>query len=330
VTRAILMVTLAAAATMMPGAGAQQPTFRSGVDVVAVPVAVTDRGRPVAGLKAADFEILDSGVAQRLTGTVLLENLPVDVTLVLDSSGSVKGRALDQLKVDVQSMANDLQLSDRVRLLTFADEVADVFGLQPAGARLPVERIEGGGATSFYAALAAALMLQPSADRPHLIFAASDGRDNSSFLDANRILALSGYSNASLYVALVDPSEALLRVEDPKTAPPEQSTVVVPLNRRKGLLSGIQAVSRSTGQFVGGPNLPLLKGIVARTGGVLYEHPASGTLPEMFREAVADFRSAYVLNYTPEGVERAGWHDITVRVKKGRYTIRARKGYDGG
>src|SRR6185436_8100160 len=231
--------------------------FRSGVEVVRVPVAVVDRTKPVRGLTAADFELLDNGVRQTLAAAALVEDLPVDVTLVLDSSGSVKGRALDQLKADVQSIANDLQPDDRVRLLTFADDVADVFGLRPAGARLPVERIEGGGATSFYTALAAALMLQSAADRPHLVFAASDGRDNASFLDANRILALSGYANASLYLALVDPSEALLRVEDPKTAPPEQSTVVVPVNRRQGLFSGIQAVSRSTGQFIGGPNLPL-------------------------------------------------------------------------
>src|SRR4029079_15359034 len=89
--------------------------FRSGVEVVRVPVAVVDRTKPVRGLTAADFELLDHGVRQTLAAAAAVEDLPVDVTLVLDSSGSVKGRALDQLKADVQSIANDLQPDDRVR-----------------------------------------------------------------------------------------------------------------------------------------------------------------------------------------------------------------------
>jgi VWFA-related protein len=307
------------------------PQFRSGVDVVRVPVSVLDRSRPIAGLTAADFEILDNGVAQTLTGASPLEKLPVDVTLVLDTSASLEGRALDQLKADIRSMANGLQPDDRIRLLTFADNVSDAFGLQPAGAALPLERIQGGGATSLYAALAAALMMPASADRPQLVFAASDAIDNASFLDANRILTLAGYSNAALYLALVDPSEPIVRVDAPTAAgTQETSRIVVPQNQQKGLYTGMRSVTRSTGQYIGGPNLPLLKGIVARTGGVLYERPATGTLPGMFREALDDFRSAYVLTYTPAGVDRAGWHDITVRMKKGKYTIRARKGYDGG
>ena len=46
-----------------------------------------------------------------------------------------------------------------------------------------------------------------------------------------------------------------------------------------------------------------------------------------FKQAVSDFRTSYVLRYVPAGVSREGWHDITVRVKKGTYEVRARKGY---
>src|SRR5205807_1243442 len=64
-TRAIPALALLAA-TMAPAVRAQQtvPTFRGGVDVVFVPVSVSDRNRPVSGLGPKDFVLLDSGVPQ--------------------------------------------------------------------------------------------------------------------------------------------------------------------------------------------------------------------------------------------------------------------------
>ena len=51
-------------------------------------------------------------------------------------------------------------------------------------------------------------------------------------------------------------------------------------------------------------------------------------LSEAFLRAIQDFRSSYVLRYTPEGVAPAEWHEIKVKVlKSGRHTVRARKGY---
>jgi tetratricopeptide (TPR) repeat protein len=68
----------------------------------------------------------------------------------------------------------------------------------------------------------------------------------------------------------------------------------------------------------------------AATGGGL--HQASGfsepTLAGTFRRAFEDFRNSYVLRYTPQGVQRAGWHDIEVRLPRSRsYTVRSRSGY---
>jgi VWFA-related protein len=280
------------------GLVAQQPapSFRSSVDAVFVPVSVTDRNRPVTGLTAADFDLLDNGVAQVLTAAPV-ESLSVDVTLVLDTSGSVKGPALEQFKADVQDIAESMQTNDRVRLITFATSVTDVFGLQPGGARLPVERIEAGGATSFYNALAAALMAFPQAERPQLVFGFTDGLDNMSFLDARQVATLAGHSGASLYLALVAP--------------------------------GDRAVGRMT-PYDGGPNRRVLQEAVARNGGALYEKPAGTPLPALFRQVLDDFRASYVLSYTPRGVTSKGWHEVVVRAKNSRYTVRARKGYDGG
>jgi hypothetical protein len=55
-------------------------------------------------------------------------------------------------------------------------------------------------------------------------------------------------------------------------------------------------------------------------------------LPRAFLRALDDFRSSYVLRYSPHGVAAGGWHEIAVRVTRpGRgYVVRARKGYVGG
>jgi hypothetical protein len=60
---------------------------------------------------------------------------------VLDTSGSLRGAALEQLKADIQKLSDLLQASDRIRLITFNANAVDAFGLQPGGARLPLDRI---------------------------------------------------------------------------------------------------------------------------------------------------------------------------------------------
>jgi len=43
-----------------------------------------------------------------------------------------------------------------------------------------------------------------------------------------------------------------------------------------------------------------------------------------------DFRATYVLQYVPQGVSPDGWHEVEVSVKaRGKYDVRARKGYRG-
>jgi VWA-like domain (DUF2201) len=311
----------------VPGAiEGQQPTFRSTVDVVRIPAVVTENGRAVNGLTAGDFELLDANVKQTIDVTPV-EGQPVDVTLVLDTSASVSGPALDALRADVQTIAEGLQPNDRVRLITFGGQVHDVFGLQPGGAALPVDRIHGGGVTSLYAALGSALMIDPGIDRPELVFALTDGLDTASFFDAKRLVTIAGSTTASLYVALVKSTDTVLRTSESGEALAGEHTTVEYAPSRRAVLEG-QTVTRTFGSYVGGPNVASLKAAVARTGGALYQN-ASGTLVSRFQSALAEFRSGYVLSYRPAGSPRPGWHDIVVHTTNRRYTVRARGGYDG-
>jgi von Willebrand factor type A domain len=304
-------ITMACALT---GLSAQQAptTFRSGVDVVRVPLSVTVGNRPLLGLTPSDITLQDNGVAQEFT-VAAAESLPVDVTLVIDTSGSVKGKALEQFHADVQRIAESLQPNDRLRLITFAGDATDVSGLQPGGVRFPLDRITASGATSLYNALAAALMSFPQSDRPQLVFGFSDGLDNMSFLDASGLASLAGYSHAVLYLTLVlDPK----RIESPN-APPPQNGRFVPYN--------------------GGPNHRMLNDIANRTGGAVFQRSAGASLSALFEQALDEFRSSYVLTFTPKRVKAEGWHTLTVRLKDSlkdslKYSprLRWRTGYEGG
>lgn len=294
-----LWIAAAIIAFVVASPSASQQRFRSDVEVVSIPAVVTDRNRPVTGLHASDFVLTDNGVPQTVTST-LVESLPIDVTLLIDASGSVSGPALARFKADVQAIVDGLNLNDRVRLLAFATNVLDVSGWQPGGAPLPLERLVAGGATSVYDAMASAFLSASVGARPHLIFAFTDGLDNMSFTDATHVTALARMSGASLYIAQVEPAGLLVD--------------------RLQWLSPYRGSDTST-----------LKNVAEITGGRLFTVPAnSARMVNVFQDVIEEFRTTYVLRYTPQGVARAGWHDVGVRTTTGRYTVRARRGYDGG
>lgn len=305
----------------------QQPTttFRSAVEAVRVPAVVTDGSHAVAGLTAADFELLDSNVPQTIEARPI-EGQPLDVTLVLDVSGSLEGPALNALRGDVQTIAESLQPSDRVRLVTFGSTVSDLFGFQSGGAPLAVDRIVTGGLTSFYDALAAALMVDPEIERPQLVFALTDGMDNTSFLDARRVASLAGTTPPTLYLALVDPNQPVRRFDNGTNPLTTEQSAIEYAEKSGSVYEGFSIVRRSAGPFMGPPDVQTLKAAVARTGGAFYDK-VHDSLPDRFAKALEDFRSGYLLSYTPTGVPAPGWHEIVVRTKNHRYTVRARGGY---
>jgi VWFA-related protein len=72
-----------------------------------------------------------------------------------------------------------------------------------------------------------------------------------------------------------------------------------------------------------------LKALVDATGGQSMPVKSSDELRGAFQRILAEFRSRYVLAYTPEGVTPGGFHRIDVTVPHRRVTVKARPGYAG-
>ena len=71
----------------------------------------------------------------------------------------------------------------------------------------------------------------------------------------------------------------------------------------------------------------MLVSVAAQTGGEVIELKGHDQLSQAFLTALDNFRTSYMLRYIPTGVEKSGWHDVTVQVKSKNYSIRARRGY---
>ena len=300
--KTLLIVALALVCTL-PG-----QRFRTGVDAVRVDVLVTQGRRPVTGLTAADFEVKDRGVLQAVEA-VTVADIPIDMIVSLDTSASVAGEMLEQLKSGVSSALTTLGPKDRAALLTFSSEVrlvqdwsGDVKTLDGS-----VKALTAGGGTSLWDSVFTALtLLEPNPDVRRLCMVFSDGDDTSSWLPRAAVLEKARRSDAVIY-----------SVETRNEAPGARRV----LNYRSGI-----TLSKSGGET--GNEAPFLEDLADSTGGAVLNANRSGQLRNVFKEIVTEFRTRYVLTYQPKGVEGPGWHPIEVKLRGKSGSVRARRGYN--
>ncbi len=140
---------LVGALLLIAPAQAQQPTFTTRVEGVRVDVLVADNGRPVTGLQASDFELFDNGVSQKIE-VVDVERVPLDLVFAFDTSASLAGTRLGQLKSAGDVLLNDLKDEDRVALITFNYAVRQRSPLTTARdtVRATLEAVKAEGGTA--------------------------------------------------------------------------------------------------------------------------------------------------------------------------------------
>jgi VWFA-related protein len=268
----------------------QRSTFRGQTARVSVDVSVKRGKVPVAGLGASDFELTDNNVRQQIE-LVSVEAIPIDVTLVVDTSGSVIGN-LGAFKDEVRRFARMLRSGDRLRVVSFSTAVVESVPMQEATKSVNLDNLTGNGMTSLNDGLIYALLWPEQSDRRHLVIALTDGEDTMSTLNSETIPDVAARVDSVFHVVLVSPETGGFRT-----------------TWMEGSLKAIrEAVRRSGGD----------------------EHRLSRAAND-FKTIFDDFRASYVLWYAPTGVPDPGWHDVMVNVVPekggGDVTIRARKGY---
>jgi VWFA-related protein len=295
----------------------QQPVFHAGADAVAVDVAVTRGRAPVLGLEAKDFRVLDNGVVQSIQA-ISMGAVPIDVTLVLDLAGSTAS-VWSVFRADVERMRGMLKPGDRLRLLGIGFGPRELVPMRPATEPLPANVITGGGTrTALHDSIFYALVRPSERERRQLVVAFTDGYDTGSILDGSRLPALAERADAVLHAVITASPPASVPEGQDRSSTTISGGVVTDVT-----LSSSQMNTRARA-WTASQNA--LFSAVDRTGGALH-HVSDRVVA--FERVLADFRSSYVLHYTPRGVARPGWHEIKVTVpRQGGLSIRSRRGYE--
>jgi VWFA-related protein len=280
-----------------------QPTFKSGVELVHVSALVTRDEVPITGLTASDFEVLDNGVRQTIESVLSTED-PIDVVLALDTSGSLDPCELAQLSEAVRAALGDLGPADRAGLIAFSQEVTELVPLshEHARARGSLDRLHSAGATTLVDAAYAALLSARTPGRRSLALLFTDGLDTWSWLEPRWVLDVARRSDTVVYaVELRDAAATAVRV------PGGRSRVDAAIYYRLATR--------------------FLSDLTEATGGRRLDAGNLGRLQATLRAALVEFRQRYVLVYAPRGVPGDGWHSLEVRVKRRGVEVRARPGY---
>ena len=267
--------------------------FRSRTDAVIVPVSVVQRGRAIGGLTAADFELRDNGVVQ-VIADLTTDRLPIDVTLVMDLSQSVNDAQLDALRQAARQVSGALSALDRCNVVIFGRRIRQLATLEPPPCDSSLVRSPNARVRADSAVVDASILTLIAESR----------------LDRRQlgIVLTDGLENASFF---------------------DWATVL----DATGYSDVVWHTILAPGTMSQAPRFRSLRDAVDSTGGEVVVLGSNDRISAAFLAAIEQFRSSYVLRFTPTGVKREGWHTLVVRAtnpraKGARVSFRQR--YFGG
>jgi VWFA-related protein len=208
-------VSAACVAEAVGGGGDQQATFSARRESVRVDVLATDSGQILRGLQAADFEVRDNGVLQTVD-LVSFQQIPLNVILALDTSASVIGDRLDDLRRACDALLGRLTVEDKVALLTFSHVVSVRQRLtsEIALVRGALEDAPPAGDTALVDGTHTAMLLEQPDGARNLLIVFSDGLDTASWLAPERVLESARRADVVVYAAASREAEESPFLED--------------------------------------------------------------------------------------------------------------------
>ena len=287
---ALLALALAAAPL-----AAQETTLHLDVKLVSIFVNVTDRNGAIAGgLSQQDFALAEDGRPQTIAVFERQTQLPLNLTLAIDTSGSVH-KDMDEEANAARKFARALlRPQDQMSLMQFA---TDVELITPFTSKLSqidhgLSHLHGDFATALYNAVSQASQRLGAKQGRRVLVIVSDGDDT---------------ANETTYAQAIEQA----------------------LRNRVMIYSIIDVpIEASAGRDIGGEHALIT--LAEQTGGKSF-YESDGGLDKAFARVSNDLRTQYLLGYYPKNQEPGRvFHRIQVTIPRaatGDFTIRHKTGY---
>ena len=305
---------VAAAALAVAHAQQQPPTFGTTTRTVAVYATVTDpQGRLAPDLTRDNFEVDDNGVKQELT--VFSNDVqPITGIMLLDRSGSM----MPNLELEVRAadtFIRGMLKEDRLRIGNFGKDIV----------------IEPDDFTSDHDALFKVVHGDLQRDGPTPLWNAIDRAIDKLLLEKSRrvVLALSDGVDEPL-----DFSGHAKSMKDEMKRAEDNDVMIYAVG-----MEGVSPMQGGTPGFGGRGIMPQRRNeltmqkpddgmakIATATGGGYFELTSPGDLLGKFDRVIDELHHQYALGFVPQKLD-GKLHDLTVKVNKSGYTVRARKRY---
>ncbi|MGH9464342.1 MAG: VWA domain-containing protein [Thermoanaerobaculia bacterium] len=268
------------------------PRFGEEVEVrlVELYATVVDRtGAPVADLVAGDFEVLQDGIRQTLAKCEPVDDLPLTVGIIVDTSTSMAAVLPEAQRAATDFLAAVIRPRDRVFVLTFADQ--PVLALAPTddvrAAEAALGSLRSLGWTALHDAVGAGLHLLRGTRGRRALILLSDGDDTGSQAPFRDVLELARQSGAAVYTVGLG-----------------VSTLDLAVRRKLSLLA-------------------------EATGGRSFFAAAATDLAGVYQQIERDLRGQYLLAFSPTPPPPPdAVPAIQVRARGGRLKVRTTGSYD--
>ena len=278
---------------------ANQPAFRSGVELVSLNVTVMEGTRYVTDLEQKDFNVFEDGVKQEVT-FFNRTNLPIALALLLDTSASMDTK-LPTAQEAAIGFARRLRPQDLAEVIDFDNRVTVLQNFTNSAQELEtaIRRTSAGGSTALYNAVYIALkdlkkVVAKNADeiRRQAIIVLSDGEDTSSLLPFEEVLDLAKRSETAIYTIGLRDNEG---------------------NNGSKLFKEAEFVLRQLSQ---------------QTGGRSFFPNQLADLTNTYGQISDELSSQYIVGYTSKNPRRDGaWRRIVVQTTRPGTATRTKQGY---
>jgi Ca-activated chloride channel homolog len=263
--------------------------------------------------------------AQTPTFSVAVETVRVDV-LVTDRHEPLLGLGADDFEVLDNGVVQKVELASFERLqlnvVLALDTSGSVTGRHLESLREASRAIVGdlkagdrAGLLTFSNALSVRTDLSDDVELVRAALAEASASGDTSLVDGTyaAVVIAESASGRGLVIVLSDgvDTASFLRPES-----------VLETARRSDVVVYGVSVSRLRRSFV--------RELCAATGGRVLKIESTDEIRDAFLRVLEEFRHRYLLSYAPQGVSRAGWHSLKVRVKNRHATVEARPGYLAG